>query len=192
MTTIYLLRHGQYETHDGILPYRLSDFHLSQKGKEDVHELATKLSSKPIVAVYTSPLERTFETAIILAKSFGLTPIIDERLLEVRSPAQGEKEGFVEEKGGWGIYETEWYKDHDGESLIEIASRMKEAMEEFALKHEGKEIIVVSHGDPLMLLKAVYQGIALTPEALSIIPYIPMVGGYKIDFDDGKATIQSL
>ncbi len=186
MTTIYLLRHGQYEPHDGILPYRLSDFHLSQKGKEDVHELATKLSSKPIVAVYTSPLERTFETAIILAKSFGLTPIIDERLLEVRSPAQGEKEGFVKSKGGWGIYETEWYKEHDGESMVEIVARMKSAFEEFVFKHEGKEIIVVSHGDPIMLTAAYYQGIALESSALGSIPYVPMVGGFRLAFEAGE------
>lgn len=186
MTTIYLLRHGQYETHDGILPYRLSNFHLSQKGKEDVHELKAKLSSKPIVAVYTSPLERTFETAAILAQPFHLMPMVDDRLLEVRSPAQGEKEGFVEAKGGWGIYETEWYKKHGGESVVEIAARMKSAVEEFALKHEGKEIIVVSHGDPIMLTAAYYQGIVLESSALGSISYVPMTGGFKVAFEAGE------
>lgn len=191
-TTIYLLRHGQYETHDGILPYRLSNFHLSQKGKEDATALASNLSLKSIVAVYTSPLERTFETATILAKPFGLTPIVDERLFEVRSPSEGEKEGFVEAKGGWGIYETEWYKKHGGESVVEIAARMKSAVEEFALKHEGKEIIVVSHGDPIMLTAAYYQGIAIESSALGSIPYVPMAGGYKIEFEDMKRSVQSI
>jgi len=192
MTTLYLLRHGQYETHNGILPYRLPRFHLSQKGIIDVTTLAHKFSSRPIVAVYSSPLERTFETAIILAKPLGLTPIIDDRLLEVRSPAQGEKEGFVESKGGWGIYETEWYKEHGGETLDEIVSRMNEVIEEIRGRHEGKEVIVVSHGDPIMLTAAYYQGIALESSALGSIPYIPMAGGFQIDINDGKATIQAL
>lgn len=192
MTTIYLFRHGQYESPDKIVPYRLPGFHLSNRGIAEVAEVAEKLANFPISAVYTSPLERTFETAIILAKSFGLTPIIDERLLEVRSPSQGEKEGFVEEKGGWGIYETEWYKDQGGESLDEIVSRMKEAIEEIRIRHEGKEIIVVSHGDSIMLLKAVYKSISLTPEALSKQQYISMASGYKINFNNLKISIQPL
>lgn len=186
MTTIYLLRHGEYESPNHILPYRLANFHLSQKGISDVKALAETFSYRSIVAIYTSPLERALETAIILAKPYGLSPIIDERLLEVRSPAEGEKEGFVESKGGWGIYETEWYKEHDGESLIEIASRMKEAMEEFVRRHEGNEIIVVSHGDPIMLTTAYYQDIALESSALGSIPYVPMAGGFRVAFEVGE------
>lgn len=181
MTTIYLFRHGQYETHDGILPYRLPNFHLTKKGIGDVTVLATSLSSKHIEAVYSSPLERTLETATILAKPFGLTPIVDERLLEVRSPVQGNTESFFHSKGGWGIYSTDWYNENGGESVEEIATRMKTAIEEFAKRHNGKEIIVVSHGDPLMILKAVYEGISLTPEALSQLPYIPMAGGFTLE-----------
>lgn len=192
MTTIYLFRHGQYETHDGILPYRLAGFPLSEKGKSDVTKLANSFSTKSIAAVYTSPLERTLETATIVAKAFGLTPIVDERLLEVRSPVEGNTESFLHSKGGWGIYNSDWYKENGGELVEEIATRMKSAIEEYAKRHNGKEIIVVSHGDPLMILKAVYKGITLTPEALSQLPYIPMAGGFTIDVDEnGRVIITS-
>lgn len=194
MTIIYLLRHGQYESPNHILPYRLANFHLSQKGIDDVTNVAQKLSSRSIVAVYTSPLERTYETAVILAQSQGLTPIVDERLLEVRSPAQGQKEGFVEAKGGWEIYETTWFKERGGETLAEIASRMKSAMEEFVHLHEGKELIVVSHGDPIMALVALYKGMSLTPESLlASHPYVRMAGGYRLEFEERrKVTVSAL
>lgn len=189
MTTIYLFRHGQYETHDGILPYRLPNFHLSQKGIDDVTAVAQKIADRPIVAVYTSPLERTFETATILAKPFGLTPIVDERLLEVRSPVQGNSEDFLTSKGGWEIYDSKWFKENGGEPIVEIAARMKSAVEEFAFKHEGKEIIVVSHGDPLMILKAIYLEVSLTPTELSQIPYISMAGGYRVGIDENGIAL---
>lgn len=190
MTTIYLLRHGEYVSPNHIVPYRLSGFHLSQKGITDVIHVAKTLASKSIVAVYTSPLERTYETAVILAQSHGLTPIVDERLLEVRSPAQGQKEGFVEAKGGWGIYDTLWYKEHGGEPLEEIASRMKAAIDEFVKRHEGKELIVVSHGDPIMVLVALYKGMSLTPESLlASHPYVAMAAGYRLNFEDSGQVI---
>lgn len=184
-TTIYLFRHGQYESPDKIVPYRLPGFHLSAKGVADVTARAAELATKPIVAIYTSPLERTHETATILAQPFHLVPVVDERLLEVRSPAQGEKEGYVESKGGWGIYDSPWFKEHDGESMVEVSTRMQEAMGDFVQKHPNSELIVVSHGDPIMLLVARYKGIPLTPESLSAShPYVPMAGGYRLDFEE--------
>lgn len=194
MTTIYLFRHGQYESPNHAVPYRLPGFHLSAKGVADVTARASELATKPIVAVYTSPMERTYETATILAKPFHLTPIVDDRLIELRSPAQGEKEGFVEARGGWGIYESPWYKEHGGESMQEVVARMQAAMVDFTQKHANGEVIVVSHGDPIMLLVAKLKGIPLTPEALTASrPYVPMAGGYRLDLEEGsKVTISPL
>lgn len=194
MTTLYLIRHGQYASPDHIIPYRLPGFHLSPKGISDVTRLAEALASRSIAAVYTSPMERTQETAAILAKPFHVTPIVDERLLEARSPAQGQKEGFLEARGGWDIYESDWFKEHNGESMADIAARMKVAIEDITLAHKNAEVIVVSHGDPIMLLVASYRGISLTPEALHAMqPYVPMAGGYTLSFnEEGEVLVQPI
>ena len=49
----------------------------------------------------------------------------------MRSAAQGKPEGFPESMGGWGMYETDWYKSRGGET--------------------PEEILVVSHADPIMM-----------------------------------------
>lgn len=147
-TTIYLVRHAAYESPDHILPFRLPGFHLSEQGKKKAKELADFFSTKSISAIYSSPIARARETAEIIAGKRKV--MIDDRLIEVRSPAQGKPEGFPESMGGWKMYETGWYKKNKGETQEEIYSRMKSFMDEKIEMHRGKEIVVVSHGDPIM------------------------------------------
>ena len=136
------------------MPYRLSGFPLSHEGKATVEKLADTFSGKHIAAIYSSPLERTRETAEILAKKLNMHVLFDDRLLEVRSPAQGKPVGFTESMGGWKIYDSEWYKKNNGESVQEIFERMQSFMKEKIAEYKGKEIIVVSHGDPIMIYRA--------------------------------------
>jgi len=166
-TTVYLIRHAAYESPDHILPFRLPGFHVSDAGKLAAKKLAEYFSTKTIDAVYSSPLERTMETATIIAGKQNV--IRDDRLLEVRSPAQGKPEGFPESMGGWKMYETDWYTHQHGETPEEVRERMKDFMEEKVAAHNGKEIIVVSHGDPIMFYYAQYVGKLFTD-----IPYVQM------------------
>lgn len=182
MTTLYLIRHGHYSSPSPVVPYRLPGFHLSEKGIAQTTLLAAMLEHDPIAAVFTSPMERTRETADILAKSHSLTPIVDERLTEVRSPAQGKEKEFIDAMGGWSMYDTPWYKTARGETLHEVFSRVQAAVEEACHTYEDASIIMVSHGDPVMLMAAHYMGIPPTPAALVVLPYLPMGGGYRVEF----------
>src|SRR5262245_6041502 len=72
MTRMLLVRHGatpltaedRYSGADGV--------DLSDEGRRQVQALAERLGKRPIRAVYSSPLSRTFETAEILARPHGL------------------------------------------------------------------------------------------------------------------------
>lgn len=194
MTTIYLIRHGAYHSPKPVVPYRLPGYHLSEEGIAQAKSRAEALKNEPIVAVFTSPMERTFETATILASEHNLAPMTDDRLLEVRSPAQGMTKEEITSHGvwDWTYYESDWYKKSDGETLRDIVDRMKHFLEEKRQEFEGKTIVVVSHGDPIMLATAYYQKKSITPASLLGIPYVPMAGGYRIDFEGKQTTIQSL
>jgi broad specificity phosphatase PhoE len=76
------LRHGRVWNPEGVVYARLPGFHLSEEGRAEVEELARALASAPIRAVYASPLDRTIETAAILASPHGLQVQPDDRLLE--------------------------------------------------------------------------------------------------------------
>src|SRR5262249_53967471 len=79
---IALARHGEtpYNAErrfQGHLPVPLTD-----RGREQAHELATVAAGRPWAALYCSPLARARETADIVAAAVGLEPIEDARFAE--------------------------------------------------------------------------------------------------------------
>lgn len=189
-SVIYLIRHGEYANPKQIAPYRLPGFHLTENGKQEVSRLSEQLSQEPIVAVYTSPLERTQETAGILAKPHGLQPVIDDRLIEVRSQLEGHTIDEINRNGGWNwdVYTNPVWKG--GETLEEIFARVNTVVEEKIKQFKGKSIILVTHGDPVMLIAAQYMGIPRTIKALaSIQPYVQMGTGFRMDFEGDSKTV---
>lgn len=192
-TKIYVIRHGEYDSPMPVAPYRLSGFHLSERGKEEVRRLAVVLALEPVIAVYSSPLERTLETAEIIAASHTLKPVVDDRLVEVASPLQGKTMAEIKKVGRWdfSIYVTTWYEAQRGETLDEIFSRVRACLLDVKARHDGQTFAIVTHGDPVMLLAAYYQGIPRIAEALGAMPYVPMAGGFRLEFAD-NADIASV
>lgn len=188
-TTIFLVRHGHYESPSPVAPYRLPGFHLSPQGVSDAEKLSRQLAGEALAAVYASAMERTQETAVIIARPHRLTPVADERLLEVRSPLEGKTVEEIHTLGGWNwqIYDTPWYKEQGGEKLPDIQARIVSLIDEKRQEHAGKRICLVSHGDPIMLAMAYYSGLEATTERLMAIqPYVPMAGGFKLVFDGSR------
>lgn len=188
-TTIFLVRHGHYESPTPVAPYRLPGFHLSEQGKSDAEKLSRLLAAESISAVFTSPMERTQETAVIVARPHNLTPIADDRLLEVKSPLQGKTIEEIHALGGWNwqIYDTPWYQSHAGESPKKICLRIVSVIDEKRREYAGRGICLVSHGDPIMLAAAYYRGLELTTERLMAMqPYVAMAGGFRLVFDDTR------
>jgi broad specificity phosphatase PhoE len=80
MALIILVRHGENDfVKKGRLAGRLPEVHLNKKGLAQAQAAAEALSrmleKAPVKAIYSSPLERTMETAEPIAKAFGL-PIV--------------------------------------------------------------------------------------------------------------------
>lgn len=189
-TTIFLVRHGHYDSPAPVAPYRLPGFHLSAKGRHDAGRLSQHLAGEAISAIFTSPMERTAETAGIIASAHGIVPVVDPRLNEVRSPLQGKTPEEIHALGGWNwsIYDTPWYAENGGETPAMILSRIKESIEEHRKTYRGGNICMVSHGDPIMLAAAYYRGVTLdTQHLLAMEPYVPMAGGFRIVFEAGQA-----
>lgn len=185
ITTIFLVRHGHYESPTPVAPYRLPGFRLSPEGVAAAEKLAGQLAGEAVSAVYTSAMERTQETAAILARPHSLMPVTDERLLEVRSPLQGKTAEEIHALGGWNwqIYDTPWYQEQGGEPLPAVQARMVSVIDEKRRAYAGKGVCLVSHGDPIMLAMAHYSGLELTTACLmDIQPYVPMAGGYRLVF----------
>ena len=59
-----------------------------------------------------------------------------------------------------------------GESLEDIYVRMEKALRDIAEKHTEEAVVVVSHGDPMMLLKAKIKNLPLVLKSIRPNKYI--------------------
>lgn len=76
VTHILLIRHGMNDyLVTRRLAGRLPGVHLNAEGRAQAQALGERLASTPIAAVYSSPLERTVETAEPIAAGHGL-PVV--------------------------------------------------------------------------------------------------------------------
>src|SRR6266403_5347970 len=76
-----LIRHALVEDQDRI--GRRPDLPLSQEGEEQARQLAERLQTWDIAAVFSSPLVRTLRTAQVLAESRGIPVQTDTCLNEI-------------------------------------------------------------------------------------------------------------
>lgn len=177
---LFLVRHGEAENNvKDILNSDLSQNHysLTKNGKEKVEKLAKELRGQKIDLIFSSPFLRAKETAEIIAKKLKLSVIIDERLHEIKL---GEFEGKTEkdlwrkfptresraEKAGFGV-ET-------GES---VRKRLGDFLREINEKYKNKNIVVVSHGDPVQIFYGLAQSMSLSE---SFKGWYPEKGSVKI------------
>jgi broad specificity phosphatase PhoE len=150
-TIVHLVRHGAVDNPDKIRYGRLPGWHLSTEGRQAVEQASLFFVNRPITHIYTSPLERTQQTATLLALGFPHVPItLDDRILEVKTGA--EYEGKV--RTDTFIYPKE--SQPDFETQDDIVKRFRHFLEEKVVEHNGQEIIAVSHGDPIALIAHYY------------------------------------
>lgn len=152
MTTLLLIRHAETDAVGKLLSGWLPGWHLNAKGKQQAQELARKLASVPLRAVYTSPLERAVETAMPVAASHDLVPVPLPELGELYA---GEWEGRTFQELA---NQEEWRRFNvsredtcppGGESMRELQQRMLRQFRRLSARHEGERIAIVSHADPL-------------------------------------------
>lgn len=161
-TRIYLVRHGQVEGHETKRYNGQADVRLTGLGRRQYRELEERLDDTQIAAVYSSDLSRCAEGARILSRPHGLEPVFDARLRELHI---GEWEGKT-----WNelqaAYPEQWqarlddlvnYRVPGGESLRDMAERVRAALSEIIARHVGQELIVVGHGgvNRVILLDAI-------------------------------------
>ena len=153
VSIIILVRHGHTPTTGKILPGRAKGLHLSELGKEQASKVATNLRMlENVTTVYASPMERTLETAKPIASAFGLKVQRNRGLIEADfGKWTGRKLSDLRKLSDWEIVQKNpsLFRFPDGESFIEIQSRMVETITRISDKHRGEIVIAVSHADTI-------------------------------------------
>lgn len=149
-TTILLIRHGQTPTTGTVLPGRAPGLHLSEKGQEQARKVAEGIER--VDAIYSSPLERTQETAAPLAEKFGKEPLLDDALLEADFGTwTGEKLADLAKLPEWETVQKtpSQFRFPGGESFVEMQDRIVAGLERIAAAHPGQTVACFSHADPI-------------------------------------------
>ncbi len=159
----YLLRHGRnihqtelkdicYGWPDDDIPCKLDEVGIKQ-----AILAGEKLKDFNIDLIFSSPVLRTKQTAEIVANILGITTIcFDKRLRDMN----------------WGVFAGgpkqrvyEYYSERDlmydapekGESWSELQKRVVSVIKDIEGEYKNKNVLIVSHGDPILLLKAFYN-----------------------------------
>ena len=184
MTTIYFVRHGEYKNPDNIVPWRLPHFPLSDKGRGDINKDAEYFKNKNIEIIYSSPVLRAKQSAKILAKKLNKKIIISSLISEVRTPLQNKHLSYEEfNKKKTYPFLDDFHIKNKGESIDKIFLRVDKLVKKVLKKHKDKNIIFVSHGDPIMIYVLRKKGIIIDG-SLKIFEknnYIPKAGIVKLE-----------
>ena len=65
---------------------------------------------------------------------------------------------------------------------------MQAATRDILTKHTGQEVVVVSHGDPLMISMIKHKGRPLRLVEIRGEEYVQTAGGFRLVFDEFRAT----
>jgi probable phosphoglycerate mutase len=138
--------------------------HLNKEGRAQAAALAQRLADAPLAAIYSSPLDRTVETAQPLAEVHDLRVQVCEGLGETRYGLwTGRALQELKEEELWPVVQVYpgGARFPEGESLRQTQARMVAELDAIRDSHPEQTVAVVSHSDPIKMAVAHYLGLPL-------------------------------
>ena len=182
-----LVRHGETAWNAEQRLQGHKDLPLSPEGLQQATQAARQFVGQSAAALYSSDLQRAWQTAQPIAQALGLTIA---RLAALRERNYGRCEGMVRSEvasrhpeDARALRERDPdYVLPDGESLRQHQQRIEDCINDLARKHPGQTVVIVTHGGVLDL---VYRRATATPlEKPRDFP-IPNAAIYRIERHPG-------
>ncbi len=159
----FVMRHGEAEHNvKGILSSDINNsHHITEKGIENTKKTVKELKNKKIDFVFASPLVRTKETAEIVSNVLDIKKediIFDDRIKEHDFGDFNNKSNETYNNSTPSL-ESKFIKSPpNGENLLQVKQRMMDFISEIDKKHKNKNILIVTHEHPALLLFAGSKG----------------------------------
>jgi probable phosphomutase (TIGR03848 family) len=182
-TVVLLVRHAVTPTTGRVLPGRAPGLHLSEEGRRQAEAMAARIAGLPrMAALYSSPLERARETAEAIARVRRLAVRIERGLLELNiGRFTGLSLKQAARRPEWEVVQRHpsGFRFPDGESFVEMQTRITETVAAVVARHPGELIVAVSHADPIKAAVAyalgthldLFQRIVISPASVTAIAY---------------------
>lgn len=181
-TTVLLVRHGQTKSNTNGFYMGWSDEDLNDVGYTQAHSLSSRLADLRVASVYSSPLQRTCTTAIILAKPHDLEVQTLDDLIEIRL---GDWQGLHKDEISQRWPEI-WQQSRidpseitlpNGESFTQVTERAVRIFDKIVAANQGKQVVIVTHEIVVKVLAAhvlgtsnsIYRKFELNNASLSVV-----------------------
>lgn len=200
MTTLLLVRHADHDWLGRGVAGRMPGVALNDPGGRAAEALIARLEHRPAHVIYSSPQQRSQETAAPLARSRGLAVVTDDELAEI-------------DFGQWtGLTFDQLERDHHdawrtwcehksaagapgGETFPAVQSRILARLDHLRRLHPSETVLVFSHGDVIKAALAGYLGLPLdhverfeiAPASVSIVE--TGTDWYQVKLVNGTGTV---
>ena len=167
---LYIIRHGETDWNVKRRFQGRSDIPLNEEGRRLARITSEALKETAFTRIYTSPLKRAYETAMIIKGERDIPVIEEPRIIEI---SFGEYEGLCCGKDNFNIPDPEFmnffdkpeaYKPPKGaEGIAELKARTADFLQEIVHNKdmENDTILVSTHGAALRGLLSYISNIAI-------------------------------
>ena len=162
MTTFFFVRHAVTSHTGHKLSGRLAGIPLTDEGRQQAEAVGENLSGVPFKAVYSSPIDRTMETARTIARKQGLKVQTAEGFTEVEFGKWTDKSFKVLRRTKlWGSVQKfpSGTRFPEGESFLDVQTRAIAEVDRLRAQHPKDVICCVSHADVIKLIVSYYLGV---------------------------------
>ena len=188
-TTIYLVRHGQSmgNLNDQFIGH--TDIALTELGYRQAEMAAAYLKDIPIDAIYSSDLQRAYNTALATARVKGL-PVT--KTAQMREVFGGKWEGecfselhklYPEDFGCW-CTDFGTCRCTVGESVWELQCRIVGEVRRIAEENPGKAVAIFCHATPIRVFRAHCDG--ADTQTMGAIPWASNASTTVAEYENGE------
>lgn len=153
MVQIILVRHGQTAWNEGAGQKRFrgrTELRLDATGQSQARAVAARLASKPLAAIYVSPLLRAQQTIAPLAAEKSMEIQTHDGLLDIdygRFQGLSHSEAEASHPELYALWRTapSQVRFPDGEGLVEVQTRLLQLISELVDRHPDETVVLVGH-----------------------------------------------
>jgi len=157
-TKIIFIRHGITDfPKDRLYCDDIEDPSLNKQGLHQAQMAADLLQDFPVDAIVASPMKRTFMTAEAISDKTKVqiqtNPALKERPFGIWDGLYFDaiERDFPDDYYAWKKNPATFIPE-GGESIIDLLTRVKNALDEIISKYSGQTVVVVSHVGPIRVL----------------------------------------
>ncbi|MDQ3645499.1 MAG: histidine phosphatase family protein [Actinomycetota bacterium] len=162
MTTFLFVRHAVTSHTGNKLSGWMPGIHLSDRGQQQADAIGRALAKAPLRALYSSPIDRTMETARAIARHHDLKVEKTKQLGEVQYGTWTNRSlKTLSRTKLWGTVQRfpSAARFPEGETLAEVQGRAIAEVDRIREEHVKGMVCCVSHADVIKLVAAHYLGV---------------------------------